>query len=286
MAGPNEKVAVQSADQALAGILSLLGGTKTTQNPGNTAALQNSITSLQGMDPQAMLASIFQQAAGQIPGIQNAYGNAMGARRSNNSAIQNALNSILAQTTVAAQDKIASQQIANQQQQIQAGSAIANATKGTTQKQGTNLTQAAGMLALLQGLTKLTGSKDVQELFGKATGVLSGTAASTAAGAPGAAPTEGPQMSMAPAGFFSQPNILAAPAEQPVVSLGDQYNAPGGISYAPDYQPLDINTIIGNQAPEMSTAPAGFMPSFNLNDLIAEPAPVGDEAWFDESYYM
>ena len=64
----------------------LFGGQTTTVSPGNIAPLEQVLAQLQGQDFTALLQSIFQQAAGQIPGLQAAYGNAMGARSGGNSA--------------------------------------------------------------------------------------------------------------------------------------------------------------------------------------------------------
>lgn len=158
MAG--ETIAANTNPMAgIAALLQSLGGSKTTQssNAGDTAALQSVIQQLQGTNYEQLLQSIFAQAGGQIPGLQVAMSNATGARSGGNSATQAALSKLLQQTTLLAQQQIASQQAQNLQTQTQAGSAIANATKGTntTQKSGTNLGQAAQMLAGLQLFSKL-----------------------------------------------------------------------------------------------------------------------------------
>jgi len=86
-------------EQQAAQLLQLLGGTKTTTSPGDISALQSTLGQLQGTDYEAMLKAIFQQAGGQIPGIQQALGNAIGARSGGNSAVQAALQKLLAQTS-------------------------------------------------------------------------------------------------------------------------------------------------------------------------------------------
>jgi len=135
----------------------LFGGATTTTNPGNIAPLQQVLAWLQAQDFNALLQSIFQQAAGQIPGLQAAYGNAMGARSGGNSAVQAALNELLKQTTLAGQQQIASQQAQNFQTQGQVAANIAQATRGTQTTQGADLGGIAQNLLLLQGLSMLTG---------------------------------------------------------------------------------------------------------------------------------
>ena len=276
----------------IAALMQLLGGQETTTstNPGDISALQSTLAQLQGADYNAMLQSIFQQAAGSIPGIQTGMANAMGARSGSNSAVQAALSKILQQTTVAAQDQMAKQQLQNQQTQVQAGTGIAQATKGTQQRQqqGTNigkgastLAQATALLQLLGAGTKLAGAGTLPEAMGKfgaALGIPATTAmAPTSAAAPQAsAVVTAPQMSMAPqAGGMNINALLAgsaagAPAApMPSVSnSGPQMSMADPSMFAPL---LDINSIIGNTppAPEMSMAPAEmFAPAFNINDFL------------------
>ena len=135
----------------------LFGGQTTTTNPGNINPLQQVLAQLQGQDFNALLQSIFQQAGGQIPGLQAAYGNAMGARSGGNSAVQAALNELLKQTTLAGQGQVANQQAQNLQTQGQAAANIAQATRGTQTTQGADLGGIAKNLLLLQGLSMLTG---------------------------------------------------------------------------------------------------------------------------------
>ena len=132
-------------------LATLLGGTRTT-GTANTGALESVLAQMQQQNtPEgqaAQLQALFQQAAGQIPGFQNAFANAMGARRTGNSGVQAALSKLLSQTAIAAQ--------ANQQKgladQAQAAGALASATRGTQTK--TNLGGAAKNLLLMQGLAK------------------------------------------------------------------------------------------------------------------------------------
>lgn len=265
MANEDQKVAATQANPmaGVATLLQALGGTKTTTSAGNVDVLNQAVAGLQGQDPQAMLQAIFQQASGQIPGIQAAYGRATGARSSGNSAVQNALNALLQQTTIAAQDKIANQQIANLGQQVQAGGAIASATKGTTQKTGTDLGQSAKMLAVLQLLSKsgLFGKDaDVLGGMGKALGISGGTASTPAAQASASSvtPAPAPQMSTATPGFDPAAYLTQA-LQQSVQEQPALVSAPDQMSMAPIemFTPtLDINSLISDQpAPEMSMAP-------------------------------
>ena len=145
----------------LAGLLQTLGGNRqvTTTNAGDTTALRQVLSQLQGQNYEQLLQGIFQQAAGGIPQMQAAFANATGARSGGNSAVQAALQSLLQQTTLAAQQQIAQQQAQNAATQVQAGNAIANATRGTMSRtnSGTNLGQAAQIIAGLQLFGKVKG---------------------------------------------------------------------------------------------------------------------------------
>jgi hypothetical protein len=250
-----------------------------------------------------MLQSIFQQAGGQIPGIQQAMGNAIGARSGNNSAVAAALQRLLQQTTIAGQEQIAKQQLANQQAQVQAGSAIAQATKGTQQttQTGTNLGQGlttaaklTGGAMALQALLKLTGQGTIQDAAKSLAGMGSTNYADSAGNyvapntvgdrefmnfmAQSAAPMTSavaPQMSMASPqvqaamGGIDLNQLLGGGAAAQVVP-----DATPQMSMAPDdmFAPtFDINSYIGNTqpAPEMSYAPTEwFEPAFDINDYL------------------
>lgn len=140
---------------ALSSLLTTLGGSTVTKSAGNTDALQSALAQLQGNNNyEALLKSVFQKASGQIPGLQAAYGNAIGARSGGNSAVQSALNALMSQTALSGQSQIATQQQNNLNAQVQAGNSIAQATTGTKTTTGNNLTEAAKNLAILQLLSK------------------------------------------------------------------------------------------------------------------------------------
>lgn len=227
-------------------LLQMLGGTKetstSTQSPADIAGLKALMAQLQGADYNAQLQAIFQTAAGEIPGLQSAYGRAAGARTSNNTAVQAALNELLKATTVEAQGKIANQQLQNQQIQAQAGQAVAQATKGTTQtqatKQGTNVPKAVGSLAVLEALARLSSNKTVQDMVGKVTGGVVGTAPATAAPVgTNVAPQAAAPIASAPAMQpTAAPQPVAAQPMAPVQAVQTPMQAPVMMAPAPVYQ--------------------------------------------------
>jgi hypothetical protein len=202
------RTAVPNAADPLGGLASLaemLGGTKTTTNAGDVTALKQALAGLQGQDSEALLKSIFQQASQQVPNLQSSMGRAIGARSGNNSALATALQNLLKDTTIAGQDQLVKQQLANLQAQTQAGTAIAQATKGTTQQQGTNVGQAGKTLAILAGLNKLLGKNgsNLQDTAKSLFGGITGTAEPTSAPAGNlqGAGTVGNVGAMAPANY-------------------------------------------------------------------------------------
>ena len=240
-------------------LLALLGGTKSTSNAGDTAALQQLFGQLQGTDYEAMLQAIFNKAGGQIPGIQQALGNAIGARSGGNSAVQAALSKLLAQTSTNAMDQVAKLQSQNYSTQAQVGNSIAQATAGTTKKTGTDvnsgLTQAAKILGLLQA-TKALGINDaVKGMFSsdKTAGGTSGTASQTTAAAQPVQSAAAPLTSAAAPMF----NLTGSFDQQP--------------AYQVDYTGIPQNTDSGFEYQDMTGfqqpyEPVEYTPSF-------EPTP-------------
>lgn len=153
----------------VAQLLQLLGGqTQTTQSSANTQQLQQILSQLQGQDPQALLQSIFAQAAGQMPGLQARYSNAVGGRTANNGAVQASLEKLLADTTIQAQQKLADQQLKSSQIQSDIASTMAKLNSRQTQSVGTDIGQAAKMIGGLQAVGKLLDSdlgKKGRDLF-------------------------------------------------------------------------------------------------------------------------
>ena len=281
MATPQAGQPIQAAqgDQLaqLANMLGTLFGTKQTQTTtANTAPLQQVLAQLQAQDPMQQLQSIFMQAGGAIPGLQTAYSNAVGARSGGNSAVQANLEKLLQQTALLGQQQVAQQQQQNLQTQMQAASGIAQGSQTTTAKTKGQAGGLAGMLALAQGAMKLTGSKDLEELWrkmgGPATGGAAGATTAAAAGpalASNSSPVssaEPPQMSIAP--FMQSGGVqqyLGAPASQEGVFTQDFLNAlpEGGMSLAP-WANESFQLFPSAPIDNFSPAPEGFIPQLDL----------------------
>lgn len=154
----------------VADILKLLGGTQsTTNNTGDASGLYSVQNDLKNQDFGQMLQSIFQQASGQLPGLQARLSNAVGARTGNNGAVQAALQKTLQNTTLAAQQQIAQQQSQNLATRGNVAGQIANATNAQTTTSGLNYGGAAKALGGLQ-LASQIGKSDLfkkgKDLFG------------------------------------------------------------------------------------------------------------------------
>lgn len=258
-----ENTAVSDPLGGLSQLFAALGGNKTTQstNAGDTAALQQVLAQLQGTDYSKLLQSIFQQAGGAIPGMQAAYSNAVGARSTGNSAVQAALNKLLTQTTLAGQSQIAEQQLKNASTQAQAGLGIAQATRGTTstQKSGTNMGQAAAMLAGLQMLSKARGLFEGDSLLSKLTGggATSGAQSSPVAGSAAVGtdlPAMGDMGGMEMSSDIFAPTQLPADFDQPIDLSGLFGGDPGDIDLGGfDWSQLDTsNSDLGGWVDPMT----------------------------------
>jgi len=151
-------------------LLNFLGGkTTTTQNSADTSQLQQVLAQLQGQqDYSGLLASIFQQAAAQMPGLQARFANAVGARSGGNSAVQGALQKLLQDTTLRGQQQVVQQQQANLQAQGDVAGKIAQLTSRQTANTNPNYGNLATGLAGLQLFSKLSDSdvgKKAKDLF-------------------------------------------------------------------------------------------------------------------------
>ena len=255
-----EKVEVPNELGQLQALMGLIGGggqTATTTTT-NTAPLQNVLGQLQGVDYNAMLQGIFQQAAGQIPGLQSAYGRAVGARSSGNAPMQAALQSLLQQTTLEGQKQVAAQQNQNLATQAQAASAMTGKKQITTKN--SQLGQLAAILGLAQAATKLGSYKTVQEMLGAVTGTGGGTAAPVT-------PTT------VPVDFTLPQNVPMA--DSPYASFADY----GGPAYTPGQDTAPVDT-------------AAFAPvDFNLANFAVDQAPAPEmsmapEEWFQQPNAM
>jgi hypothetical protein len=258
-----------------AGLLKLLGGTKTTTSPGDTGALQKTFADLQGTDYEAMLKAIFQQAGGQIPGLQQALGNAIGARSGGNSAVQAALQKLLAQTSTGAMDQVAKLQAQNFATQANVGGSIAQATKSTTQKTGTDvgggLSKAAQLIGLLQATKALGADKWLKGL----------TSTTPEAVTPSAA------MTTAANNAFASPTAPLSTAETPMFNLtgGFQPSAAAAPDYQVDYTGIPQVTDPGFQYADMTGFQQPYVaPSYTPTFEQAPPQLEFPLDTYDETY--
>ena len=277
---PNQLAQIQQLLSLISG-----GGQTVTTSPGNIDALQQVLAQLQGADYQALLQSIFQQAAGAIPGIQRAHAHAVGARSGNNSAAASALEQLLKVTTLEGQRQVADQRLRNQELQTRAGSAVAEATAGTQQttkpnsKTGSQLGDLAAMLGLLKGAQALTGANSVQEMLGMVTNRATG-ASPTGATAPattaqpvrlGGTPTTGPARlnAMGPATVSSAPMPMNMASLANQFSLAQPNNAPRLPNNAPN---LQQSTAPTNQFSLVQ--PGAPAPQFNAMPIQQATTPI------------
>lgn len=254
-----------SAMSQLADMLQLAGGTVRAQNAGEIGDLQAVLASLRAQDPNAQLASIFQQASGQIPGLQSALSNAIGARSGGNSAVSAALQKLLQQTTLAGQQQIAQQQSLNFQTQTQAASAIANATKGTRETSGVNKGEAAKNLAILQLLSKTGILKELglgtQDAPAAATPAVGGSVVN-------AQPTSGLDLSTFGSNVGFTPDASFTPAAG-LTDSGGGFDSGFDFSFADgwDSSPVDMTgfqTPTVTETPTYEAPPSVFLPEEEL----------------------
>ena len=259
----DQKVQAPNQLGQLQTLMTLIGGDKqtATTSPTNTAPLEGVLAQMQGVNYDQLLQSIFQQAAGTIPGFQAAYANAVGARSGSNSAMQAALQNLLKQTTVESQKQVATLQQQNLANQANAASNLRG--QQTTTAKPSQLGQMAALIGLLQGATKLGGFNTVQDMLGAVTGTAA-PAAQAPAPVRDAVQVEVPQtaqMSMAPDMQSFNVNDAFLPAYDPSGT---------NMSMAPEemFTPLDLNQFIGNTPAQvdMSMAPAEW---FEQPDIMS-----------------
>lgn len=142
-------------------LANLLGGQKSTQTGTANTSLISALAPqvLQPNDPAALIASLFSQAQGQMPALQAARANAVGARSGRNSAVVGASDKLLQDTVLKAQAQIAQQEQTRQQIAASLANGLAQSTRGSNTQQGTNLTRVAGTIGVLQGASKLADSR-------------------------------------------------------------------------------------------------------------------------------
>lgn len=167
MAGDTTKPRVAAPSSGIGDIAELVklvsGETTQSTQTGDTGALSAIIAELaanNGPQQQALLESIFQQAAGKIPGIMGNTYNATGSRAAPGK-LSPQLQDLMSQVTLAAQQQLASQSLQNSGQRVQAGQAIAGANRTASN------VQATGATKFLQDVTKLAGANSaVKSLTG------------------------------------------------------------------------------------------------------------------------
>lgn len=183
-----KRVDAGSGIAGIADVLKLFGGSKASSTTSSdTSALQGVLGDLKSQDPAKLLQTIFTQAGGQIPGLQAAMSNAVGARSGGNSAVNAILQKLLQQTTLLGQQQLVDQQQKNLQTQVQAADAIARGNTTTKQKSGTDLSKAATTLGLLSAGNKLLNSdfgEKAKNLFSGITDGIGSTASNVASVAP------------------------------------------------------------------------------------------------------
>jgi hypothetical protein len=248
-------------------IVKLLGGDKTvTTGKADTSGLNAVLgQTLNPADPTALLASIFAQAGGQIPGLQAARANAVGARTGGNSGIDASMQKLLGDTVLRAQQQLAQQELSRQQIAANAAGNLAQATRGSTVTSGTNLSKATGVLALAKGLNELGNSplgqsavKGVKGLFGAGTDSTAGT--TVAQSTPG---MESVGMTPAPGSAAYEFN-----GGQPT-----QFNIPS----------FDFTSGAGASAAGSSGSSSGSGVDYSAaGDAVNSFTPEVDQSWADE----
>jgi hypothetical protein len=162
-------------ESQLPGLIStLLGSKTTTTGNANVDPLEQvfkAAMTAQGAgvpEMQQLISSIFQEGAKQVPSLIAAYSNATGTRSTNNSGLALALNDLNKNMSVDAAKLITENQTQNRTIATNAGTGIANATRGTTQVQKTAVNPLLPMVAgfgLNQFGKSKTGKKFMDELF-------------------------------------------------------------------------------------------------------------------------
>ena len=234
---PNQAAVLQELMQLISGG----GETRTTRTTGNISWLEQLLAQLQGADYERTLQSVFANAAENIPGLRQQLVHAAGARGGNNTAMEAALQRLLAATTVQAQGQLVEQQQRNQQIQQAAGANVAQHTQRTTQETkprtatGHPLGDIAAMTAAIQGIMRLTGAKSVQDLFGQITGVAAPAAQGTTAQAPVQTRAAAPVTTAAPT------NLQAA--QSPQLQFLNWLHNPAQVPQAPPVADFQIPII-------------------------------------------
>lgn len=141
----------------------LLGSKQTSSStPGVTAPLEELFTSAMGAskagvpEMQQLIASIFQEGATKVPELSHAFANATGSRTTGNASLALALSDLNRQLSSQAAQAVLTNQTNNRQIAANAGSGIAQATRGANTTQTTKAGVNPLLLSLLgTGVNKL-----------------------------------------------------------------------------------------------------------------------------------
>lgn len=279
-----ETIQYQSAlPNLLAGLIgtsgktSSSGGTSTSTSSSSAnvdplmAAFQQAMTSgsFASPDMQALIASIFQEGAQQVPTLTQQYANATGSRVSGNSGLQLALADLNRNLSTAAAQAVLTNQTQNNQIAANAANGVANATKtstttetkaptSTTTASGAN-TKNAGVLGLLGTLANVGDKKGLFDFL-----------KSGSAGAGASVPWTTPSFGTTGGNNFGLgQNVLSTPSFSDAGGdFGISMNG-GGIDTGAD--------LGGNIGIDTGADLGGYDASFDLG--AGDIAGVGDAGW-------
>lgn len=257
-------------------LVKLLTGTQSSSTQtGDTGALSSIIAELGANSPaqqQAVLQSIFQQAAGKIPGIMGNTYNATGSRVAPGQMTPQ-LQDLMSQVTLAAQQQMAAQSLQNSQQRIAAAQTIAGANRSAITREatgGTKFLQDAGkLLATADVAKKLTGFDAVAKVKSGAKSLFDmATADSGAAGTSGLQLVSGDPGSFGAASDLSGLNFGSMPGYEGVSSLMptgvDQLVATLGGDSGSSAASLDIGGLMSS-ADSITSADVNAVTNWNGN---------------------
>ncbi|HEY9657511.1 MAG TPA: hypothetical protein V6C65_03540, partial [Allocoleopsis sp.] len=267
----------------LTSLLNLLGGQKTTtSSTADIAPLLGLLKTLQGQDYTQQLQGIFQEAAGQIPGLTAALATASGGRPQNNGVLSAGLQNLLMQTTLAGQKQIAEEQAQNAQTQANVASSIANATKSQTQQQGTNIPQAGQRGAKV--VAGLAGANQLMQLLGMGGDALKklGLGGGSGSGIP-TVDFSGDVGSVA--NSFDSSSLVAPTVD--TSSFADQLGDISNISTAADSADAGSNALSAvNDVSDAASALTAANDASDASDAVSAAGDLGsagdDSSWLDD----
>lgn len=155
----------QSGVTPLVQLADLFGGQRSTTRTGaDTGAIKTLLTQLQSKDYGSQLQSILQAVAGQTPGLQARYANAVGARSGSNAPVAAALDKLMVDASLKGQQQIAQLENQNAATQASLANSLAQATRSSTTQAGTNLGRATAGLGLVAAADKALNTQTVQNV--------------------------------------------------------------------------------------------------------------------------